>query len=171
MVRDNLIEWFVNNKERRLVEEAADILDGLEQLVEEEEMGMNEILLVEAMEIITAVVLAWNLDVERISFVKAGKEEEAFQRDGEQVGRIGRAESMKKMREEISKLHNLRKRTDNREIHEDDFEDLEVKEVTRREKVSRSRKNQPVKAEDVNNSLIQDMFKRMVVVGADVEAL
>ena len=29
MVRDNLMEWLVNNKERRLVEEAEDILDGL----------------------------------------------------------------------------------------------------------------------------------------------
>ena len=83
MVRDNLMEWLVNNKERRLVEEAEDILDGLEQMVEEGDMGMEEVLLIEATEIITSVVLAWNLDVERITFVKAGKEDEAFQKDGE----------------------------------------------------------------------------------------
>ena len=83
MVRDNLMEWLVNNKERRLVEEAEDIPDVMEQLVEEGGMGLNEILLVEATEIITSVVLAWNLDVERITFVNAGKEDEAFQKDGE----------------------------------------------------------------------------------------
>ena len=42
MVRDNLVEWLVNNKERRLVEEAEDILDGLEQMVEDGDMGMVE---------------------------------------------------------------------------------------------------------------------------------
>ena len=51
--------------------------------MEEGDIGMEEILLVEATEIITSVVLAWNLDVERITFVKAGKEDEAFQKDGE----------------------------------------------------------------------------------------
>ena len=78
MVRDNLVEWLVNNKERRLVEEAEDILDGLEQMVEDGDMGMEEELLIEATEVVTSVVLAWNLDVERITFVKAGKEDEAF---------------------------------------------------------------------------------------------
>ena len=62
--------------------------------------------------------------MERITFVQAGKEEEAFHRDGEQVKRLGRAESMKKMREEISKMNNLRRRNDNREVDEEDFEDL-----------------------------------------------
>ena len=95
MVRDNLVEWLVNNKERRLVEEAEDILDGLEQMVEDGDMGMEEELLIEATELITSVVLAWNLDVERITFMQAGKEEEAFHRGGEQVKRLGRAESMK----------------------------------------------------------------------------
>ena len=110
-------------------------------------MGMVEELLIKATEVVTSVVLAWNLDVERITFVQAGKEEEAFHRDGEQVKRLNRAESMKKMREEISKM----------------------KEMSRREKASKTRRNQAVKAEDVNNYLIQDKSKRMVVVGADVD--
>ena len=97
-------------------------------------MGMEEELLIEATEVVTSVVLAWNLDVERITFVKAGKEEEAFHRDEEKVRRLGRAESMKKMREEISKMNNLRKRNENREIDEEDFEDLELMEMSRREK-------------------------------------
>ena len=69
---------------------------------------------------------------------------------------------MKKMREEISSLHNLRKKNGNREIDKDDFEDLEIEEVLRREKASKTRKNHPVKAEDVNNYLIQNNSKRMV---------
>ena len=63
---------------------------------------------------------------------------------------------MKKMREEISKMNNLRKRNDNREVDEEDFEDLELKEMSRREKASKTKRNQPVKAEDVNNYLLQE---------------
>ena len=46
-VRDTLMEWLINNGERRLVEEAEDILDGLEQLTKDGEMGMTEELLLE----------------------------------------------------------------------------------------------------------------------------
>ena len=65
-VRNILMEWLINNKERRLVEEAEDILDGLEQLAEAGEMGMTKELLLEATEIVTAVVVAWKIDVERV---------------------------------------------------------------------------------------------------------
>ena len=71
---------------------------------------------------------------------------------------------MRRLREEISNLHNLRKTSDTRELNEDDFENLEVREITRKVKESRSRKH-PVRAEDVPNNLIQDKSKRMVVVG------
>ena len=54
-----------------MVEEAEDILDGLEKLAEEEELGMSVELLVEATEIVTSLVVAWNIALERISFVKA----------------------------------------------------------------------------------------------------
>ena len=57
-VRNTLLEWLVNNRERRLVEEAEDILDGLEKLTEEGEMGMTEELLLETTEIVTAVVVS-----------------------------------------------------------------------------------------------------------------
>ena len=81
-VRDTLIEWLINNGERRLVEEAEDILDGLEERTKDGEMGMTEELLLEATEIVTSVVIAWNMDLERVSFMKDGQDEEIFQMDG-----------------------------------------------------------------------------------------
>ena len=89
-VRNILMEWLKNNKESRLVEEAEDILDRFEQLAEAGEMGMTKELLLEATDIVTAVVVAWNIDVERISFTKTGEDDETFQMDGK-VKRVGRA--------------------------------------------------------------------------------
>ena len=50
-------------------------MDGLEKLTEDGELGMSEELLVESTGIVTALVVAWNIDLERISFVKAGQED------------------------------------------------------------------------------------------------
>ena len=57
-LRNTLLEWLVNNRERRLVEEAEDILDGLEKFTEVGEMGMTEELLQETTEIVTLVVVS-----------------------------------------------------------------------------------------------------------------
>ena len=66
-VRVNLLEWMINNKEMRLMEEAEDMLDGLEDLKEAGEMGMTNNILMETTEVITALVLAKNPDMEKIT--------------------------------------------------------------------------------------------------------
>ena len=70
----------------------------------------------------------------------------------------------------IKDLNNLRRKSSTRNLKTGDFEDLEVRDTTRKEKASR-KKSWPVRAEDISNNLIQDKSKRMVVVGANVEAL
>ena len=168
-VRDNLIEWMINNREMRLVEEAEDMLDGLECLAEASEMGVTNNILMEATEIITAVVLARNLDMEKVSFQMDGEEELLFQEDGNYPRRVGRAAGMMKVKEELAKMNNRRKGV-SRTVRIEDFEDMEVTSYTRRERANQ-RMETTIRAEDVDNHLVQDKSQRMVVVGADVEAL
>ena len=169
-VSDNLIEWMINNREMRLVEEAEDMLDGLEGLAEASEMGVTNNILMEATEIITAVVLARNLDREKVSFQMDGEEELLFQKDGNLPRRVGRAAGMKKVREELAKMNNRRKGMSSRTIRIEDFEDMEINLYSRRERANK-RMETTLKAEDVSNHLVQDKSQRMVVVGANIEAL
>ena len=55
-VIDNIMEWMVNNTESRLVEEAEDMLDGLEEMTASKEMSMTEEVLLKATAIITGIV-------------------------------------------------------------------------------------------------------------------
>ena len=127
----------INNREMRLVEEAEDMLDGLEGLAEASEMGVTNNILMEATEIITAVVLARNLDREKVSFQMDGEEELLFQKDGNLPRRVGRAAGMKKVREELAKMNNRRKGMSSRTIRIEDFEDMEINSYTRKERANK----------------------------------
>ena len=93
-----LLDWIVNNNEVRLVEEAEDMLDGLQVMTEEKETGMREEILIQATDIVTALVIAGNLDLGKVSFQKDGKADQTFLKDGKLIRRVGRAERMKKIR-------------------------------------------------------------------------
>ena len=110
-------------------------------------MGMNKDILMEATEIITAVVLARNLDMEKVSFQMDGEEELLFQEDGNYPRRVGRAAGMKKVREELAKMNNRRKGVSSRTVRIEDFEDMEVTSYTRRERANQ-RMDTAVRAED-----------------------
>ena len=67
-------------------------------------------------------------------------------------------------------MNNRRKGISSRTVRIEDFEDMEVTSYTRRERANQ-RMETTIRAEDVSNHLVQDKSQRMVVVGADVEAL
>ena len=74
------------------------------------------------------------------------------------------------MREEMRKLKNNRTKPRTRHIKENDFEDLEVREIKRRECSQRMDRG-VLRSDAVNNRLVQNKGQRMQVIGADVEAL
>jgi hypothetical protein len=85
----------------------------LEGLAEAGEMGVTEIT--------TAVVLARNLDMEKVSFQLDGEEELLLHEDGNYPRRVGRAAGMKKVREELAKMNNRRKGISSRTVRIEDF--------------------------------------------------
>ena len=172
-VIDILMEWMINNNECRLVEEAEDMLDGLEDMLVAKEMSMTEEILVKATAVITTIVVARNMDLGKIgtlTFQKEGEQNQSFQKDGSQTRRVGRGESMKRMREELAKMTNRRKQDGVRDPTEEDSGEILVKETTRKEMASR-RPNTFINSSEVSNKCIQDRAQRMVVVGSDMEAL
>ena len=105
-VKEALVDWMLTNKDDTLVEEGEDILDGLETM---EGLGeVSEKLLMDSTEIITSIIVARKMDDDH--------EMPTFQRDREDVTpssrnitRIGRANSMIKIREELIRKKELRK--------------------------------------------------------------
>ena len=156
----------LENDEITLVEEGEDILDGLEMMEEDGEIAGD--LLLDSTEIIT-MIIARNLCSDRIpvTFQQAGKMK-TFPKDGKQKESCAtrREESMKKMRELLSGKKNLRKTEGSKEVHEEDFPELEVKHVRRRES-SRRIKHQGVQSDMVANDLIQDRSAKLQIVGLD----
>jgi hypothetical protein len=61
-VKESLADWMLTNKEVTLVEEGEDILDGLELMMESGEISGT--LLLDSTEIVTALIVARNLDVD-----------------------------------------------------------------------------------------------------------
>ena len=146
-----------------LIEEGEDILDGLEIME-----GVGEVsreLLMDTTEIITSIIVARNMryDQEMPTFLKDGTREST-----KNISRIGRARSMAKIREELMKKKEQRKPTNMRTVTEDDFEDLEIRKVKRKESL---RKGKGLLSKDVDNKLIQDRGSKIQIVGSDVEAL
>ena len=163
-VKEEILDWMISNKEVTLMEEGEDILDGLEVME-----GCGEVsgtLLLDITEIITALTVARNLDTSRMI--------PTFQQDGnsskERLGRIGRAKSMTKVRDEMMKLKDIRKPEALRRVTPEDFPDLEVKRVKRREAPNRMESN-GLDSRMTRNSLIQDYSQKIQIVGSVVEAL
>ena len=128
-------------------------------------------LLIDSTEIIT-MIIARNLCSDRmpITFQKAGQVR-TFPMDGNRSEKCGtkRAASMRKMRELLAGKKNLRKSEGSKEVHEDDFPEMEFRHVGRRE--SSRRMEREVKSDMVGNELIQDRGGKLQIVGSDVAAL
>ena len=77
---------------------------------------------------------------------------------------------MMKIRDEMRKMSELRKTEGKRSVRIEDFQDLEIRRVARKES-SRRKETRGLQAEDVNNSLIQDRSRKIQIVGSDVESL
>ena len=124
-------------------------------------------MLLDSTEIITALLVARNLDMdtEMPTFQQIGNEDST-----KRLSRVCRAESMVKVREEMRKMKELRKAEGSRSVRVEDFQDLEIRRVTRKES-SRRKESRGLQAEDVDNSLIQDKSRKIQIVGSDVESL
>ena len=125
-------------------------------------------LLMDSTELVTSIIVARKL--------MDGQGMPTFQQDGQRtspasrnISRKSRANSMIKIREEIMKKKELRKPATSRTVTEEDFEDLEVKRMPRKE-MSKKAKGL-LTSSQVNNSLVQDAGSKIQVVGSDVEAL
>ena len=123
----------MNNNESRLAEEAEDVLDGLEEMTATKEMSMTEEVVVKATAIITAIVVARKMDLGKVSsFQRDGEPSQSFQLDGKQNRRVGRGESMKRIRDELAKMTNRRKQDGVRDTTEKDFGEIVVKQLGKR---------------------------------------
>ena len=150
-IKAALLEWMVENEETTMMEEGEDIQDGLESMLTEDGTGVTDEVLIDATEIITTIIVARGMETQRIApiFQKAGF------KASERVNRIGRAEGMMKMREEMRKLKNKRMKPQMRSMKENDFEELEVREV-RRGDASRRMETGVLRSDNLNNNLVQD---------------
>ena len=124
-VKRSLWEWMVENEVDTLVEEGEDILDGLEAMNQEVDSEISDEVLMDITEIITAIIIARGLENDRVApiFQKDGKEESS------RLKRIGRAEGIHRMREEMRKMKNQRIKMNSRSHTSQDFQDIEIKRV------------------------------------------
>ena len=106
------------NEIETMIEEGEDILDGLETMLTEDNSGVTGDILMDATEIITAIIVAQGLKTNRVAPL--------FQKDGkvttDRIKRIGRAEGMIRMREEMRKVKNTRLKPNSRSHKKTDFD-------------------------------------------------
>ena len=121
--------WMAENEVSTMIEESEDILDGLESMLAEEGSGVTEEVLIDATEIITAIIVAGEMKTQGIAplFQKAGKLTTG------RIRKTDRAEGMVKIREEMRKLKNQRLRPAKSMIRDTDFDDTQVRVVRRAE--------------------------------------
>ena len=109
-IKTEILNWIEENEEITLMEEGEDILDGLETMLTEKGSGVTEDILMDATEIINDIIVAQGLVSQRVAPL--------FQKDGktttERIKRIGRAEGMMRMREEMRKIQNMRLKVNTR---------------------------------------------------------
>ena len=102
-------------------------MDGLETMLAEEGSGVIDEVLMDATEIISAIIIARGLTTNRVTPI--------FMKDGwkttEKIKRIGRAEGMMRMREEMRKIKNQRLQRGFRDHRGEDFEEMDIKSETR----------------------------------------
>jgi hypothetical protein len=165
-VKYALWEWMAENEVETLAEEGEDILDGLETMNMEEGSGVSDEVLMDATEIITAIIVARGLESERVAPI--------FQKDGKEItsriNRIGRAEGIIRMREEMRKYKNQRTKLNSRNHTVTDFDNVEVNEVRRRD-CSRRMDRGILRSDMVSNDMVQDKANKIQVIGSDVESL
>ena len=155
------MEWIEENEVTTMVEEGEDILDGLETMLGEPGRGVTEDILKDATEIITSIILAEQMAKNKIApiFLRAGKSR-----------KVGRVEGMERMREELRRTKNLRIKPNSRDYRTSDFEDIEVKEVKRKE-ASKRMDSGVLRSDQVANRYVQDKGQRIKIIGSDVESL
>ena len=78
---------------------------------------------------------------------------------------------MMKIRKEMMKMKERRKPRNSRSVSIEDFEDLEIKRVARRDLSTRRMESLGLLSGSVSNRLIQNNGEKIQVVGSDVEAL
>ena len=109
-IKEALWSCIADNEVVTLVEEGEDILDGLEAMLTEEDSGVSDEVLMDATEIVTAIMVARGLEASRLAPL--------FQKDGrrmtDKISRIGRTEGMMRMREEMRRVKNQRLKQSNR---------------------------------------------------------
>ena len=94
-------------------------------MLTEEDSGVSDEVLIDATEIVTAIMVARVLETSRVAPL--------FQKDGrrmtDKISRIGRTEGM--MREEMRRAKNQRLKPSNRNYNTTDFEEMEVQRIRR----------------------------------------
>ena len=88
----------------------------------------------------------------------------------DRIMKIGKAEGILRLREEMRKLKNTRIKPKTRDITKDDFEEIEIKRV-RRKDCSGRRDTGVLRSYMVDNMYVQDKGEKIQIVGSDVEAL
>ena len=83
--------------------------------------------------------------------------------------KVGRAGVMERMREELRRTKNLRIKPNNRDNRTLDFEDIEVKEVKRKE-ASKRMDSGVLRSDQVANRYVQNKGQRIKIIGSDVES-
>ena len=194
-----LLGWMLAHDEDILVQETMHIVDGLDKLWESGEMAREyEEMLTESVEVLTALVVIWyqehdQLDEEGSATEMAeGKGQDGNLRDsipspledvtpptGWKVAeqedslrkttpmRLSRAESMRRVREERFKMMNTRRKL---QFKEDSTEDIQLG-PKKAQRASTRKGKALLRASEVANNLVQDNSSRIVIIGADVDAL
>ena len=165
-IKEALLGWMTENTEEVLAEEGEDILDGLEAMNTEDCGEISDDVLMDSTEIVTAIIVSRGLESNRVAPL--------FQQDGkktsERIKRIGRAEGMVRMREEMRKVKNMRMKANTRSYRDSDFEDIEISNK-RRADCSRRMERGVLRSDMVDTKYVQDKGQRIQVIGSDVEAL
>ena len=166
MIKEALWSWMFENEVETLVEECEDILDGLEEMNGDETGEVTEEVLMDAAEIVTAIIVARSIESSRAAPI--------FQKDGKKtaskIRRIGRAEGMIKMREELRKVKNSRLKPNNRNLNNSDFDDMDIKSKKRVD-CSKRMDRGVLRSDNMDNKYVQDKGSKILIVGSDVEAL
>ena len=131
-----------------MIEEGEDILDGIELMVANKEEGMTMETMMDITEVITTLVIGRGLTSKKLAPV--------FQQAGasttQRLKRIGRAEGMIKVREELRKLSNRRMKES---IREQEFQDMEIGLKKRRECAKRLERGE-LRSGELDSKYVQD---------------
>ena len=188
----SMVDWLSDNTEGKLVDEAMDIMEGIEERWKQDRIREEyKEMLIDVVEIMTAIALAWETETDDIhpaSHVEESSiqleetsihEEEwnpdqsanlssSTQLEEQEPVRLSRAESMRRSRQERAKLQERRKTRILRQIPEEEQDHI-VKAV--KKKASMNKSKVVLRASRVRNGLVHDMANPVSIIGSDVDAL